>query len=71
MLKTLPTNFKNRLEIIHKKLTFAYNNTIHKTTGFSYFLLFDRNGRLPIDLVFDSTNTKREKNYPQYVGKKQ
>ena len=56
------------MEITHKKLTFIYNNSIHKTTGFSpHFLLFGRNGLLLIDLAFDITNTKTEKNYPQYV----
>ena len=57
MLKTLPTNFKTDRKSYVK--TFAHNNTIHKATGFSlHFHLFGRNGRLPIDLLFDFTNIK-------------
>ena len=68
MLKTLPTNFKIDWKSHIKKLIFAFNNTIHKTIGFSpHFLLFGRNGSLPIDLVFDITNTKTEKNYARNV----
>ena len=47
MLKFLPTNFKIDLKSHIKLLTFANNNTIHKTTGFSpRFLLFGRKGHL-------------------------
>ena len=65
MLKTLAENFKNVWKSQIKKLTFAHNNIKNKTTGFSpHFLLFERNGRLPVDLAFDlletwSYNTKR------------
>ena len=43
-------------------MTFAYNNTKNKTTGFSsHFLLFERHRQLPIDLAFDFLETKSEK----------
>ena len=50
MLKTLPATFKSNWKNHIKKLTFAYNNTKHLSTNYSpYFLLFGRNGRLPVD----------------------
>ena len=56
MSKNLSTNFKIDWKSHIKKLTFAYYNTLHKTTGFSpHVLLFGRNGRLQIDLIFDFT----------------
>ena len=57
MLKTFPTTFKSNWKSHIKKLTFAYNNTKHRSTNYSpfffFFLLFGRNGRLPVDLMFD------------------
>ena len=70
MLKTLPTTFKSNWKNRIKKLTFAYNNTKHWSTTYSpYFLLFDRNGRLPVDLMFDiSTNNDiKNKSHSDYI----
>ena len=54
MLKTLPKSFKSNWKDHIKKLTFAYNNTKHKSTNFTpHFLLFGREGRLPIDNIFN------------------
>ena len=58
MLRTLPTNFEIDWKSHTEKSVFAYNNTIRKINWiFTSFSLFGRNGRLPIDLVFDITNT--------------
>ena len=35
MLKTLPTNFKSNWKNHIKKLTFAYNDTKHRSTNYS------------------------------------
>ena len=63
MLKILPTNFKSNWKKHIKKLTFAYNNAKHRSTNYSpNSLLFGRNGRLPVDLMFDINTNKNIKN---------
>ncbi|XP_064597860.1 uncharacterized protein LOC135464364 [Liolophura sinensis] len=54
MLKTLPEDHKSNWAAHVNKMIFAYNSTKNDATGFSpYFLLFGRNPRLPVDLMFD------------------
>ena len=70
MLKTLPSTFKSNWKNHIKKLTFAYNNTKHRTTNYSpYFLLFGRNGRLPVDSMFDinTNNDIKNKSHSDYI----
>ena len=40
MLKTFPTTFKSNWKSHIKKLTFAYNNTKHRSTNYSPFFFF-------------------------------
>lgn len=55
MIRALPTRAKHRWPQALKSLTFAYNCTVHETTGFAPFLLmFGRTPRLPVDVVFGS-----------------
>ncbi|XP_026091333.1 uncharacterized protein LOC113064674 [Carassius auratus] len=55
MIRALPAKTKHKWPQVLKSLTFAYNCTIHETTGYAPFLLmFGRIPRLPIDLVFGS-----------------
>ena len=69
MLKTLEQKYKNNWKNHIKKLTFAYNNIKHKTTGYSpHFLLFGRQGRLPIDNIFHlNKSLPKDLTYDKYV----
>lgn len=49
-------------------LVFAYNCTRHDTTGFApYFLLFGRNPRLPVDVIFGLIDPEENRSYSNYV----
>lgn len=53
MLRTLPLKEKHRWPQQIQTLTFAYNATVHETTGYApFFLMFGRVPRLPVDLLF-------------------
>ncbi|KAF0044738.1 hypothetical protein F2P81_003896 [Scophthalmus maximus] len=55
MIRALPPKAKHRWPQVLKSLTFAYNCTIHETTGYAPFLLmFGRIPRLPIDMAFSA-----------------
>ena len=55
MIRALPPKAKNRWPQHLKSFTFAYNATVHETTGFAPFqLMFGRTPRLPVDLLFGS-----------------
>ena len=73
MLKTLGDKEKKDWAKHLLKLTFAYNVTVNKTTGYSpYYLMFGRSPRLPIDSVFVIEPNEEEKpklqvSYQKYV----
>uniref|UniRef100_A0A8C7YJD4 Integrase catalytic domain-containing protein n=1 Tax=Oryzias sinensis TaxID=183150 RepID=A0A8C7YJD4_9TELE len=53
MLRTLPLKDKEKWPQQIQSLTFAYNATVHETTGYAtFFLMFGRIPRLPVDVVF-------------------
>ena len=53
MLGTLEAEQKNNWKTYVGPLVCAYNCTRHDSTGFSpYYLMFGRNPRLPVDIVF-------------------
>ena len=55
MIRALPPKAKHRWPQLLRSLTFAYNATVHETTGFAPFqLMFGRTPRLPVDLLFGS-----------------
>ena len=72
MLKTLEKEEKENWAKHLQKLTFAYNATVNKSTGFSpYYLMFGRYPRLPIDSVFgiepNEGDPKMQVSYAKYV----
>lgn len=69
MIRALPPRAKHRWPEALKSLTFAYNCTIHETTGYAPFLLmFGRVPRLPVDVMFGSVLHDSEVvDYDQYV----
>ena len=70
MLKCLEENEKVNWKDHLGKLAFAYNSTINKSTGFSpFYLMFGRESRLPIDLVFgiDVDNHQKNQSYDKFV----
>ena len=61
MLKTLNKNQKDNWKEHIKHLLFAYNSTIHKSTGFTpFYLMFGRHSRLPIDIMFAIKEVENE-----------
>ena len=53
MIRALPPRAKHKWPQSLKSLTFAYNCTIHETTGHAPFhLMFGRTPRLPVDMMF-------------------
>jgi transposase InsO family protein len=70
MLKSLPDAAKKNWKLFLPKLTFAYNSTINKTTGFSpFFLMFGRQSRLPLDCVLplEPVSPLKNKTHEQFV----
>lgn len=53
MLRALPLAAKQHWAQQIQTLTFAYNATIHETTGYApFYLMYGRVPRLPVDMVF-------------------
>ena len=69
MLKTLPQDQKKRWKEHLSSLTFAYNSTVNKTTGYSpFYLCFGRESRLPLDCILPiEPNATTAKTYDRFV----
>ena len=71
MLKAIPDSDKQNWKDYLPKLTFAYNSTVNRATGYSpFFLMFGRNSRLPIDSVLPlENNDVKNKTYKEFITK--
>ena len=71
MLKSLSQEAKKDWKMYLPKLSFAYNSTIHKSTGYSPFkLLMGKESKLPIDFVLGIAKRGeklQDKTYEQFV----
>ena len=68
MLGTVEPEKKNHWHKYVAPLVHAYNCTRHSSTGYSpYYLMFGREPRLPIDLVFGLDRNPESKNQTSYV----
>ena len=69
MLKALPEREKKNWKYHLPKLSFAYNSTVNKTTGFSpFYLMFGRESKLPIDSMFaEDVWSGRNKSHSEFV----
>ena len=67
MLATTVNDHPADWEVYIRKLCFAYNTSIHSSTGYSpFFLMMGRQASIPIDLMFP-VNKEQEKEVPAYV----
>ncbi len=69
MLKALTEKQKSKWKEHLPNLMFAYNSTIHKSTGYSpFYLVFGRESRLPIDCILPLAPHKTtRKTYDKFV----
>ena len=71
MLKALQAKEKSSWHKQLSKLAYAYNCTVHKSTGYSpHFLMFGREARMPVDAVFTTggEEPKMQKSYAKFVA---
>lgn len=70
MLRTLSEKQKSRWRDHLNQMTYAYNCTRNDSTGYApFFLLFSRNPRLSIDLMFNLKPPRGFSSYPKCVKK--
>ncbi|KAK2883193.1 hypothetical protein Q8A73_022126 [Channa argus] len=70
MLRNLPETAKTDWKASLTKLIHAYNCTRSEATGYApYFLLFGRNPRLPIDLMFGLAAKDQSSSHTDYAEK--
>jgi len=67
-LRTLAQKDKRRWPEYLPELVYSYNTTPHSSTQYSpYFLMFGRDGKLPVDHLLSGTNEGQAQNIDEYV----
>eukprot|EP00731_Ephydatia_muelleri_P023001 Em0015g584a len=73
MLSTCSMEHPSDWDLYLSKLCLAYNSSVQSTTGYSpFFLMFGREARLPIDLIYNLNRDQEgtaDKSYSTYVNK--
>lgn len=72
MLGTLSLEQKSHWKDFLPSVMYAYNSTVHESTGYSpFYLMFCRNPRLPVDIILgvESMDGMDEISYSDYVRK--
>ncbi|KAK6178407.1 hypothetical protein SNE40_013201 [Patella caerulea] len=70
MLRTLPDDFKSDRKNHVSKMIHSYNCTKNETTGYSpHFLVYGRQPRLPVDLIFCLDEPSKHSGYKDYVDR--
>ena len=73
MLSTCSMEHPSDWDLYLSKLCLAYNSSMQSTTGYSpFFLMFGREARLPIDLIYNLNRDQEgtaDKSYSTYVNK--
>ena len=68
MLRTLGDDHKRSWYRYAQKLAHAYNCTTNDATGYSpFFLMFGRNPRLPVYLLFERVNGEKVRSHSKFV----
>uniref|UniRef100_A0A3B3HTT0 Gypsy retrotransposon integrase-like protein 1 n=1 Tax=Oryzias latipes TaxID=8090 RepID=A0A3B3HTT0_ORYLA len=69
MIRALPPRDKSKWPQMLQTLTFAYNCTVHESTGYApFYLMFGRIPRLPVDVMFHHVERNDEiTDYNNYV----
>lgn len=72
LLRNLPPEQKRRWPRHLSQVTYAYNTTVHQSTGKTpYFLMFGREPRLPVDMLIGNEGAEHDLSLEEWVEEHQ